>query len=201
MSAAHTTARCDVRRPRTPGPVSSRQAQSSSTASRPGTGGALTFRAVAARSGVNIRTVFRHFNTEVELRRAVMHRLEEEAGVVYEGLELGDLPTITERVFAVLPSFAVPPSEGPGRFPEEDSRRRQALVAAVKAVAADWSTPQINMAAGILDVIWSPLTYERLTTAWDLPPHEATEAVTWVIKLVTMAIGDYRGPGATPPAP
>ena len=41
----------------------------------------LTLRAVAERAGVNERTVYRHFANERALRDAVMHRLEEEAGI------------------------------------------------------------------------------------------------------------------------
>ena len=53
---------------------------------------ALTFRAVAERAGVGERTVYRHFPTERHLHDAVMARLEEEAGVTYEDLELADAP-------------------------------------------------------------------------------------------------------------
>src|SRR3954452_22835604 len=56
---------------------------------------ALTFRAVAERAGVGERTVYRHFPTERHLHDAVMARLEEEAGVTYEGLDLASLPEIT----------------------------------------------------------------------------------------------------------
>ena len=44
----------------------------------------LTMRGVARRAGVNERTVYRHFTGEAELRRAVMTRLEQEAGVVLD---------------------------------------------------------------------------------------------------------------------
>ena len=38
-------------------------------------------RAVAERAGVNERTVYRHFTNERGLRDAVMHRMEEQAGI------------------------------------------------------------------------------------------------------------------------
>ena len=48
----------------------------------------LTFRAVAERAGVGERTVYRHFPTERHLHDAVMARLESEAGVSYEDVDL-----------------------------------------------------------------------------------------------------------------
>jgi hypothetical protein len=51
------------------------------------------------------------------------------------------------------------------------------------------------MAAGLLDVLWSVMSYERLITAWDLAPEQATAAITWVIALVEAAIREGRGPG------
>jgi AcrR family transcriptional regulator len=66
----------------------------------------LTFRAVAERAGVGERTVYRHFPTERLLHDAVMQRLEEEAGVSYEGIGVGDLAPLAARIFASLGSYA-----------------------------------------------------------------------------------------------
>ena len=54
----------------------------------------LTVRAVAERAGVNERTVYRHFGNERGLHDAVMHRLEEEAGIDLEGMQLGDIAKV-----------------------------------------------------------------------------------------------------------
>jgi AcrR family transcriptional regulator len=154
----------------------------------------LTFRAVADEAGVSERTVYRHFASEQELHRAVMYRLEEEAGVKYEGLRLENLAKITERVFARLPSFAVPSSHMEPPFAEEDRRRRDALLAAVSELATNWTAAECDMAAGMLDVIWATQSYERLTTAWNLEPQGATGAVTWVLDLLVAAIRDGSRP-------
>ena len=93
---------------------------------------ALTFRAVAERAGVSERTVYRHFATERELRDAVMRRLEEEAGVAYEGVGLDDLADVAALVFSSLSSFAVsPPVVDDPTFVAEDQLRRDALRDAV----------------------------------------------------------------------
>lgn len=161
----------------------------------------LTARAVAERAGVSERTVYRHFATERLLHEAVMRRLQDEAGVSYEGLGLDDLGPVTARVFASLASYAVPPSVVDGApFVAQDEARRAAVVAAVAPATGDWPEAEARMAAAMLDVLWLPTSYERLVGAWGLDPGEATRAVTWVIDLVNRAVraGDRPGP---PPGP
>jgi AcrR family transcriptional regulator len=157
---------------------------------------ALTFRAVAERAGVSERTVYRHFRTERELRDAVMRRLEEEAGVSYEGVGLDDLPEITALVFAARASFAASPTvvDDP-TFVAEDRLRRDALRDAVAAVATDWSDLEREMAAGLLDVLWNVPSFERLVVQWGLDGEDATRAIAWAIGLV---VGALRAGGPSP---
>jgi AcrR family transcriptional regulator len=160
----------------------------------------LTFRAIAERAGVSERTVYRYFATERELQDAVMSRLEEDAGVSYEGLELGDLADVSSRVFASLSSYAIDRwgVEAPQNptLVAEDVRRRDAVVAAVERVTAGWTESQRRMAGGILDVLWNPPTYERLVVNWGLDTQRATDAITWAIGVLVGAVeaGD-RPPG------
>ncbi|MCK9904289.1 TetR family transcriptional regulator [Parafrankia colletiae] len=158
----------------------------------------LTFRAVAERAGVGERTVYRHFPNESDLHEAVLRRLEEEAGITYEGLDLDQLPEITTRSFATLSSYAVPrwTPEGPedGPLILKDQRRRDALVAAVARHTADWPENQREMATGMLDVLWHVPSYERLTTMWNLDGDQATKAITWVIGLLVDAIHEGQRP-------
>jgi AcrR family transcriptional regulator len=149
----------------------------------------LTFRAVAERAGVSERTVYRHFATEVELRDAVMRRLEEEAGVSYEGLGLDDLADVTALVFSSLSSFAVSPMvvDDP-TFAAEDRLRRDALRNAVAVAATDWTDADREMAAGLLDVLWNVPSFERLVVQWGLAADDATGAIIWAIGLLIAAI-------------
>ncbi len=157
----------------------------------------LTFRAVAEGAGVSERTVYRHFGTEQQLHRAVMRRLEEEAGVNYDGLRLEDFASVTERAFAAVSSFAVAPPQPMPPFAEEDRERRHALLAAVSLAASDWSETEREMAAAILDVIWATPAYERLTTTWNLDLPSAAQAASWAIGLIRAAIRDGDRPGNT----
>jgi AcrR family transcriptional regulator len=166
----------------------------------------LTFAAVAARASVGVRTVYRHFPTERDLHDAIMGRLQEAAGGgVYQGLTLGDLARVTARLHAALPSFAV--SHWGGETPaqptlaEVDHRRRQALASAVEQATADWPREDRLMAAAVLDVLWGVISYERLTTAWNLEGPQATTALTWAIDILVDAIGQGRRPGGGGPGP
>ena len=99
----------------------------------------LTFRSVAERAGVGERTVYRHFPTERHLHDAVMQRLESEAGISYEDVDLDNLGAVTARVFASLQRFAVRESVDAPRDPTfvgVDARRREALLRAVTDIRA-----------------------------------------------------------------
>lgn len=145
----------------------------------------LTVRAIAGRAGASERTVYRHFASERQLHQAVMRRLEEEAGVTYEGIALDDIAKVTAHVFTSLPSFSVPLSEiHDATFAESDRRRQKVLLAALEPVALKWPEAERKMAAATLDALWAPTSYERLVAGWKLDPADATNAMTWVIDLV-----------------
>jgi AcrR family transcriptional regulator len=159
----------------------------------------LTVGAVAKAAGVDVRTVYRHFANERELRDAVMRRLEEEAGVTVEELHLEDFADVTARVYAHLDSFATAPKalEEP-TFVDVDQRRREALLAAVAPPTEGWSDEDRALVAAVFDVLWTVPTYERFRSAWQLDGAEATRATRWVIELLQAALRDGRRP---PPHP
>ncbi len=151
----------------------------------------LTFRAVAERAGVSERTVYRNFPSERHLHDAVMARLEDDAGVSYDGIALDDVAGVTERVFASLHRFAIEDSDqtpADPTFAGADARRRDALLQAVSAQGSRWNDLERRVAAGLLDVLWSPTTYERLVREWKLDEAQATGAVEWLIGKVVEAV-------------
>jgi AcrR family transcriptional regulator len=159
--------------------------------------GALTVRAVAQRAGVNERTVYRHFANERALRDAVMGRMEEEAGVDLEGLELEDVADVTAHILEFVSSFPLAP-----RAPRDSTvaaanrRQREALLAAVSPSTREWSTVDRALAASMLDVLWGVVSYEKLVVDWELDPTDAIRGIAWVIRLVEDAIREGRGPDA-----
>jgi AcrR family transcriptional regulator len=154
---------------------------------------ALTYRAVAARAGVGERTVYRHFPTVRNLHDAIMERLEEEAGIGYEDVDIHNLSDVTARVFATRKSFAAHESiEAPRdpTFVAVDERRREALIRAVSSAAPRSSERDRRAVAALLDVLWNLPAYERLVSVWDLSPDDATQALTWLIENLILAIVD-----------
>jgi AcrR family transcriptional regulator len=151
----------------------------------------LTYRAVADRAGVSERTVYRNFPTERHLHGAVMARLEDEAGINYEDVELDTVADVTGRVFASLhrfaaeESFSVPSGQS---VAGADERRRAALLRAVTDRAPHLTESQRHTAAGLLDVLWNPPSYERLVREWKLADDAAIGAVQWLIARVVEAV-------------
>ena len=158
---------------------------------------ALTVRAVAERAGVNERTVYRYFANERDLRDAVLQQLEEEAGVDLTGMTLDDVRDVSTRILEYSSSFPVAPrTERDDTVADANARQRAALLAAVSACTEGWSEVDRALAAAMFDVLWSPVSYERMVVDWDVDPKEAIRGITWVIGLVQDAIARGEGPGA-----
>lgn len=159
----------------------------------------LTFRAVAAKAGVSESTVYRHFATEHELHDAVMHRLQQEAGVSYQDLTLDDLTETTRRVFASLSAFAVSdwtPQMDDLTLLSADQVRMDALLGAVSEPSGSWPQAERQVAAAMLDVLWGVPSYERLVTQWKMDGPAATAAITWVMGLIVSALREGPPPTA-----
>lgn len=155
----------------------------------------MTVRAVAGRAGVSERTVYRHFGDERGLADAVMHRLEEEAGIRLVGMGLGEVATVAAQIFEHVATY--PPRPRAALDPtlvDAGRRQKEALTAAVTAAAGAWPDPVRVRTAAVLDVLWSVAAYERLVGDWQLDADEAVRAATWVIGLVDEAVRAGRGP-------
>ena len=161
----------------------------------------LTFRAVADTAGVSESSVYRHFANERELHDAVMQRLGEQAGVTYEGVTLDQVADVAGRVFAAMSGFAVSAwtqQVDDPTFTTIDQLRGQALRDAVEATAPHWSSLERDAAAGVLDVLWSPLSLERLMVQWRMSPERATDVIRWAIGLVVDSVRDAAAPKGGP---
>jgi AcrR family transcriptional regulator len=161
----------------------------------------LTIRAVAARAGVNERTVYRHFANERVLRDEVMHYLEQEVGVDLDRMRLEDIAGAAARIFEHVSAYPLD-----RRRPldptliEANRRQHDALLAAVERDATRWPEIDRTLAAATLDVLWSVASYERIVVDWQLEHDDAIRAFTWVIGLVEEAIREGRRPPRAPRA-
>jgi AcrR family transcriptional regulator len=160
----------------------------------------LTIRAVAQRAGVGVRTMYRYFPSEQHLQAAVMGRLEEQAGVEYDGMALADVTSVAAKVFGSLRSFSVnqtSPESDDLAISDADQRRRTALVRAVRDVAPRWSQESVEAAASAVDVVWSVEAYSRLARRWSLGDEHAAAVLDWLIMLAVKAIEDGEHPRIT----
>jgi AcrR family transcriptional regulator len=156
---------------------------------------ALTIRGVADQAGVNERTVYRYFGNERGLRDAVMHRLEQQAGIHLEGMGVDDIADVAARIFDHVSSYPLRPK--PPLDPtltDANVRQRQALFGAIEPLTTGWSEPDRRAAAALLDVLWSVSTYERLASDWEMGHDEAVRTATWAIGLVRDALRNGQGP-------
>jgi hypothetical protein len=48
----------------------------------------------------------------------------------------------------------------------------------------------------MFDVLWSPVSYERMVVDWDVDAKEAIRGITWVVGLIQDAIARGDGPDA-----
>lgn len=156
---------------------------------------ALTIHGVAEQAGVNERTVYRYFGNERGLRDAVMHRLEQEAGIDLEGMRLDDVAAIAARIFAHVSSYPLR-SKAPldPTLSDANLRQKSALFGALDDWTAEWSESDRSSAAALFDVLWSVATYERFVSDWQMDRDQAVRTVTWAIGLVREAVCAGRRP-------
>jgi AcrR family transcriptional regulator len=158
----------------------------------------LTIRRVAAEAEVNERTVYRSFGNERGLRDAVMHRLEQEAGIDLEGMGLEDVADMAARIFDHVSSYPLRPK--PPLDPtlaDANLRQRRALFGALHEPTRGWSDTDHDAVAALLDVLWSVSTYERLASDWELEREQAIVVVRWAIGLVVEAVRRGDRPALT----
>ncbi|MGH9273679.1 MAG: TetR/AcrR family transcriptional regulator [Acidimicrobiales bacterium] len=157
--------------------------------------GTLTMRAVAERAGVNERTVYRHFVNERGLRDAVMHRVEEQAGIDLASLRLEDITEVAQRIFATVSTHPLPPRAPlDPTLSEASHRQRNALLRALVPHTDGWAEADRTVAAAMFDVLWGVAPYERLVADWGLDSERAVAGITWVIGLVEEAVREGRRP-------
>lgn len=154
----------------------------------------LTIRAIAQEAGVSERTIYRHFSDERGLRDAVMHRLEEEAGIDLSELRLEDIADVAARIFSHVSTYPVEKRALDSTMTDALLRQREALHDALEPWTTDWPAPTAAAVAALFDMLWSVGSYERLAVDWQLPADQTIRTLTWAIGLVEEAIRDGRRP-------
>ena len=152
-------------------------------------------RAVAERAGVNERTVYRHLGNERGLRDAVMRRMEQQAGIDLDELQLDDVADVARRIVTAVASHPLERHAPLDPTLTATARRqRAALLRALGPVTDGWSERDRAVAAGMLDALWGVAVYERLAVDWELDRDEAIAGISWAIGLIEEAIRSGRRP-------
>ena len=113
----------------------------------------LTVRAVAERADVSERTVYRHFGNERGLADAVMHRLEQEAGIDLDGMQLDSVATVAAQIFEHVSSYPADPR--PPLDPtlvDANRRQKDALLGAVSAGSRRWPAGRQVQALSLIHI-------------------------------------------------
>ena len=76
-------------------------------------------------------------------------------------------------------------------------RQRDALLAALDRTPPRGRQADRTVAAAVLDVLWSVVSYERMVVDWELAPDDAIRGLTWAIGLVEAAVRNGASPHAT----
>jgi AcrR family transcriptional regulator len=155
----------------------------------------LTAKAVGDHAGISERTVRRYFSTESKLRDAVLERLVQESGVALDSLALDNFASNIALMFRYLQSFAVEKTVASDpSFEALDKKRMLALKAAVARATPTWSSEQQETVSAILDILWQPALYERLTSQWAFDTDRAASTISWLIDLLKLAIQQNLAP-------
>ncbi|MFS3130718.1 TetR/AcrR family transcriptional regulator [Nocardioides sp. Bht2] len=149
----------------------------------------ITFKVVAEAAEVSERTVYRHFPAQRDLHEAMMVRINEQAAISYDDLELAQVPDVVDKLFNSLATFT-PSATAHGIPPAAviamDRERNRALRRA--------SGGDVRLAA-VLDILWSTDAYERLALSWRMSTQEAVDTIAWAMAELTDGAAVSGAPG------
>jgi len=158
----------------------------------------LTARTVAEHAGISMRTVQRYFPDERHLRDAVMQHSVDKSGISLEKLKLDKFSKTADQMFRYLASLPVAPqATAPVKDPTYavmDQQRRNAVLNAVAQATPEWSDNERKVVAGLLDILWSIPSYERMVASWELDADHVIRGLTWLIDLVNEAVKNGSKP-------
>jgi AcrR family transcriptional regulator len=165
-------------------------------------GGTLTFKEVAAASGVPERTLYRHFPTRADLLTTLFEETNNQIG--FAGERPTDLTGATALVRAAFPRFdeqapivreLLASPEGRAVTLADKDERRAAALALVRNHAPDLSPAESRRVAAVAQLLTSAAAWQSLRDQWDLDGEEGAEAAAFALELLLNAAGTA---GTTP---
>lgn len=149
----------------------------------------LTAKAIGEQAGISERTVRRYFPSERKLRDAVLEELVKESGLNLDKLELDNFADAVAILFRYLRSFAVQKSTAQDPvFEALDKERVKMLRAAIERATPNWSSEHQEAVCAMLDILWQPELYERLTKTWGFDTDRAIAVIARLVRIIEKEI-------------
>lgn len=148
---------------------------------------ALAFDEIASVSGVNRRTIFRHFPTKEALLEAFWKRTNASLGVQFWPENETDLVALPPGLFASLDRIEgivrASHSSGAGRDMrlQANPERQRAFRLALAGVTAGLPASRARQVEAAVQLLFSATAWQTMKDYWGLTGHEAGEAVAWAI--------------------
>ncbi len=167
----------------------------------------LTLPKLAAKAGVSVPTVYRHFPTTEDLLAAFLAWLRPLLGATRERLlasDAGGLASLPNENFprfeehkAVLLPLMDSPVFHRVRVGSGPNTRKHEAAARLRSLAPTFRDDDLQVAAGAVFALISPQTWRWLRETWDLDAADTARASSWAVTVLLDAIAAGRGLGAT----
>lgn len=163
---------------------------------------ALSFEQLAEVSGVNRRTIFRHFPTKDDLLSAFWHSANASLGAQFWPQSEADLVNLPPALFTALDSI-----EGVVRASHSSSAGRQMRLRANDERQAAFAKSLAEITTGLpperarqlmasVQLMFSATAWQTMKDYWGLSGEEAGKATAWAIRaLLDAARNEARGNG------
>ncbi|HXK17256.1 MAG TPA: TetR/AcrR family transcriptional regulator [Polyangiaceae bacterium] len=157
----------------------------------------VSFEQVAAHAGVSVRTVFRHFPTQLDLMLAVVSYVEQRCGWKPDELTADNLAEMSRNTFAYFGELLERGKRDPVPVPEPLRVQRARRIGAIEqALAPLTKGMEPKLARGVVAAV-SGLTriqfLRDMHEQWGLGGEDAGKAVEWVINALLGELRERQG--------
>lgn len=159
----------------------------------------VSFDALAARSGVNRRTIFRHFPTKEALLEAFWANVNGELGPRFWPESEADLTALPPDLFAALDSIGpiVRAAHASGAAREmrlqANDERQAAFRTALADVQANLPPDRARQLEAAVQLLFSATAWMTMKDTWNLDGRQAGEAAAWAIDALIRAAREEAG--------
>lgn len=159
----------------------------------------LGFEELAAVSGVNRRTIFRHFPTKEALLQAFWTSINASMGVRFWPEREEDLTELPPDLFASLDAIEgivrASHASGAGREMrlQANPDRQRAFRDSLSQVAAAMDPKAARQLEAVVQLLFSATAWQTMKDYWGFTGREAGEAVAWAIRALLDAAKSQRG--------